>query len=247
LNLADPEQLAQLQENLNALATKQWTATPLINGRPRVGEPQLIVNPCDNRLTVGSVVFANAPMIEEALSAASDAFTAWRLCPVAKRAAYLHRAADLLEHHRLELLSLCVREGGRTIKDALAEIREAVDFCRYYAQSAVELFSDPIKLPNFTGEENLLYHYGRGVFACISPWNFPIAIFIGQITAALAAGNTVIAKPATQTTLTAMRCIQLLHQAGIPVTLTTDARNIRSRVAYNSLPRIRTCQCYKCH
>ncbi len=219
LNLADPEQLAQLQENLNALATKQWTATPLINGRPRFGEQRLVVNPCGNRLTVGSVVFADAMIIEETLSAASEAFTDWRLCPVAKRAEYLQRAADLLEQHRFELVSLCVREGGRTVKDALAEVREAVDFCRYYAQSAVELFSDPIRLPSFTGEENLLYHYGRGVFACISPWNFPIAIFIGQITAALAAGNTVIAKPASQTVLTAMRCIELLHQAGIPETV----------------------------
>ena len=117
------------------------------------------------------------------------------------------------------MVSLCIREGGRTIKDALAEVREAVDFCRYYAQSALELFSVPIKLPGPTGEENLLYHYGRGVFVCISPWNFPIAIFIGQITAALAAGNTVIAKPASQTTLTAMRCVELLHLAGIPETV----------------------------
>jgi len=117
------------------------------------------------------------------------------------------------------LVSLCIREGGRTLKDALAEVREAVDFCRYYTQSALELFSDPIKLPGPTGEENLLYHYGRGVIVCISPWNFPIAIFIGQITAALAAGNTVIAKPATQATLTAMRCVELLHQAGIPETV----------------------------
>ncbi len=91
-----------------------------------------------------------------------------------------------------------------------------MDFCRYYAQSALELFNDPIKLPGPTGEENRLYYYGRGVYVCISPWNFPIAIFIGQITAALAAGNTVIAKPATQTALSAMRCVEILHQAGIP-------------------------------
>jgi len=216
LNLADPEQLKQLQEELNALADKHWTAAPLVNGCPCSGKEQLVINPCDKRLTVGSVILAEPPDIGRALNEAAEAFTAWRLCPVEKRSEYLQRAADLLEQYRLELVSLCVRESGRTIRDALAEVREAVDYCRYYAQSALALFSEPIKLPGPTGEENRLYHYGRGVYVCISPWNFPIAIFIGQITAALAAGNTVIAKPATQTVLTALRCIQLLHQAGIP-------------------------------
>jgi RHH-type proline utilization regulon transcriptional repressor/proline dehydrogenase/delta 1-pyrroline-5-carboxylate dehydrogenase len=216
LNLADPEQLESVQQSLDALADKHWTAMPLINGSPRSGKERLIVSPYDNRLTVGSVVFAEPAAVDEALNEASQAFTDWRLCPVAQRAGYLKQAADLLELHRLELVSLCVREGGRTIKDALAEVREAVDFCRYYAQSAVDLFGEPIRLPGPTGEENRLYHYGCGVYVCISPWNFPIAIFIGQIAAALAAGNTVIAKPASQTALTAMRCIQLLHQAGIP-------------------------------
>jgi RHH-type proline utilization regulon transcriptional repressor/proline dehydrogenase/delta 1-pyrroline-5-carboxylate dehydrogenase len=165
------------------------------------------------------VIYAGQEAIEQALNAASQAFTDWRLCPATTRAEYLQKAADLFEKHRLELVSLCIREGGRTIKDALAEVREAVDYCRYYAQSALELFSVPVKLPGPVGEENLLYHYGRGVYVGISPWNFPIAIFIGQITAALAAGNTVIAKPASQTSLTAMRCVQLLHQAGIPETV----------------------------
>lgn len=216
LNLADPEQRESVQQNLDALSDKQWTAMPLINGRPCSGKERLIVNPCDNRLIVGPVTFAEPAAIGDALTGAYQAFADWRLCPVAQRAGYLEQAADLLEQHRLELVSLCIREGGRTIKDALAEVREAVDFCRYYAQSALDLFSEPIRLPGPTGEENRLYHYGRGVYVCISPWNFPIAIFIGQIAAALAAGNTVIAKPASQTALIAMRCIQLLHQAGIP-------------------------------
>ncbi|MGZ8947562.1 MAG: bifunctional proline dehydrogenase/L-glutamate gamma-semialdehyde dehydrogenase PutA, partial [Methylococcaceae bacterium] len=219
VNLADPELLNALQENLNALAGKHWIATPLIDGKPCSGKEQPVVNPYDNRLVVGTVNFAQPPDFARALEGASEAFTAWRLHPVEKRANYLKQAADLLEQHHLELVSLCIREGGRTIKDALAEVREAVDFCRYYAQSALDLFSNPLKLPGPTGEENRLYHYGRGVIVCISPWNFPIAIFIGQITAALAAGNTVIAKPANQTALTAMRCIQLLHQAGIPETV----------------------------
>jgi RHH-type proline utilization regulon transcriptional repressor/proline dehydrogenase/delta 1-pyrroline-5-carboxylate dehydrogenase len=218
-NLADPEELARLQQNLDNLADQYWQAAPLINGRLCSGPEQNIVNPCDNRLTVGSVIYADQEAIEQALEAASQAFTDWRLCPAMIRAECLLKASNLLEKNRLELVSLCVREGGRTIKDALAEVREAVDYCRYYAQSALELFSDPLKLPGPAGEENLLYYYGRGVYVCISPWNFPIAIFIGQITAALAAGNTVIAKPASQTSLTAMFCIQLLHQAGIPETV----------------------------
>ncbi len=216
LNLADPEQLESLQLNLDALAEKHWTAMPLINGCPYSGTERFIVNPCDKRLIVGSVIFAEPAAVRDALDCAAEAFADWRLCPVAKRAGYLQQAADLLELHRFELVSLCSREGGRTIKDALAEVREAVDFCRYYAQSALDLFGAPLRLPGPVGEENRLYHYGRGVYVCISPWNFPIAIFIGQIAAALAAGNTVIAKPASQTALTAMRCIRLLHQAGIP-------------------------------
>jgi len=216
LNLADPEQLESVQQTLDGLADMHWTAMPLINGSPCDGNERLIVNPYDNRLTVGTVTFAEPAAIGEAVTEAAEAFVSWRLCPVSQRAECLKRAADLLEANRLELVSLCVREGGRTIKDALAEVREAVDFCRYYAQSALELFGKPIRLPGPTGEENWLYHYGRGVYVCISPWNFPIAIFVGQIAAALVAGNTVIAKPASQTALTAMHCIRLLHQAGIP-------------------------------
>lgn len=216
LNLADPELLQQLQQNLNTLADKHWQACPLINGIRCSGEPHAIINPWDNRLIVGEVVYADQDAIGQALNGAAKRFDEWRRCPVAIRANYLLKAADLLEEHRLELVSLCIREGGRTLQDALVEVREAVDFCRYYAQSALALWTEPLKLPGPTGEENLLYHYGRGVFVAISPWNFPIAIFIGQITAALVAGNTVIAKPATQTSLTAMYCVELLHLAGIP-------------------------------
>jgi RHH-type proline utilization regulon transcriptional repressor/proline dehydrogenase/delta 1-pyrroline-5-carboxylate dehydrogenase len=216
VNLADPVRLRQLQQELDDLAGKQWVAMPSGREAPASEKEQLIVNPYDNRLTVGAVRMADPADIERALAEASQAFADWRLCPAVTRADYLRRAGSLIEQHRLELVSLCCREGGRTIKDALAEVREAVDYCRYYARSAEDLFGEPVKLPGPTGEENLLYHYGRGVFVCISPWNFPIAIFIGQITAALAAGNTVIAKPASQTVLTAMLCIRLLHRAGIP-------------------------------
>jgi len=219
LNLADTELLLRLQRELGAMSNKTWQAMPLIDGQPWTGEAKPVVNPSDNRLTVGNVIYADKDTIRQALESATQSFAEWRLSPVATRASYLLKAANLLEQNRMELVSLCILEGGRTLKDALAEVREAVDFCRYYAQSALELFAEPVKLPGPTGEENMLYRYGRGVFACISPWNFPIAIFIGQITAALAAGNTVIAKPASQTTLTALYCIRILHQAGIPASV----------------------------
>ncbi len=216
LNLADTDLILQLQQELSNLSAMAWQGAPLIDGNSMPGEPKPIINPSDNRLTVGNVIFADKETIQQAINSAAISFIEWRLCPAATRANYLLKAADLLEQQRMELLSLCIREGGRTFKDALVEVREAVDYCRYYAQSALELFSEPLKLPGPTGEENLLYRYGRGVFVCISPWNFPIAIFIGQITAALVAGNTVIAKPASQTALTAMLCTKLLHEAGVP-------------------------------
>jgi RHH-type proline utilization regulon transcriptional repressor/proline dehydrogenase/delta 1-pyrroline-5-carboxylate dehydrogenase len=219
LNLADPATLTLLTENLTSLGDKLWHAGPLINGRRYSGEGRIIVNPADNKLIVGDVSYADPETIKLAITAAALSFDRWRLTPVKVRALCLQKAADLFEQYRWELVSLCIREGGRTIKDALAEVREAVDYCRYYAQSALELFNEPQKLPGPVGEKNYLHQYGRGVFVCISPWNFPIAIFIGQITAALASGNTVIAKPAIQASLTACRCIEILHQAGIPETV----------------------------
>ena len=216
VNLADPEVLVQLQQELKYLKKQTWQAAPLVNGKYISGAEHKLYNPANNQLMVGSVIYSNQQTIAEAINVASSAFKYWRLSAVHQRASYLQKTAELLQQNRFELLSLCIREAGKTIKDALAEIREAIDFCRYYAKSAIELFEQPMALSGPTGESNQLYQYGRGIFVCISPWNFPIAIFIGQITAALVSGNTVIAKPATQTPLTAMLCIQLLHQAGIP-------------------------------
>jgi len=153
--------------------------------------------------------------VAQAVSHAHAAFAQWRRADAAARAAILERAADLFEAHRLELVSLVVREGYRTIPDALSELREAVDFLRYYAVQARAHFG-PTALPGPTGERNLLQLEGRGVFACISPWNFPLAIFSGQVAAALAAGNCVVAKPAPQTPRVAARAIELLHEAGVP-------------------------------
>ena len=216
LNLADPLQRDKLHQRLHELADKSYRAAPIVNGKVYTGEKHRIAAPYDQRETVGRVVYSNEDVVADAVQSAALAFDDWRLCPVEKRAAYLNKVADLMEQQRAELVSLCVREGGRTIKDALSEVREAIDFCRYYAACALELFNQPMRLPGPTGEDNQLRYYGRGVFLCISPWNFPIAIFTGQIAAALAAGNTVIAKPAERTVLAAMACTLIFHQAGIP-------------------------------
>ncbi|MGC2413289.1 MAG: bifunctional proline dehydrogenase/L-glutamate gamma-semialdehyde dehydrogenase PutA, partial [Stellaceae bacterium] len=155
-------------------------------------------------------------VVEEALARAQRAAPAWNQTPAESRAALLERAADLYERDRASLMALIVREGGRTIPAALSEVREASDFLRYYAARARADFAAPELLPGPTGERNEIALHGRGVFACISPWNFPLAIFTGQIAAALAAGNAVIAKPAEQTPLIAAAAVRLLLAAGIP-------------------------------
>ena len=142
-------------------------------------------------------------------------FRAWDETPAAERAACLERAADLLEERRDRLMALLAAEGGKTLDDGIAEIREAVDFCRYYASEARRVFVERT-LPGPTGEENRYRLRGRGAFVCISPWNFPLAIFLGQVSAALAAGNTVLAKPAEQTPLIAFEAVKILHEAGVP-------------------------------
>jgi RHH-type proline utilization regulon transcriptional repressor/proline dehydrogenase/delta 1-pyrroline-5-carboxylate dehydrogenase len=154
--------------------------------------------------------------VEQALKNAVAAQPAWDALPAASRAVILERAADLMEQRMPRFMALCTKEAGKTIPDGVAEVREAVDFLRYYAAQARELFGPPEALPGPTGETNTLALGGRGVFVCISPWNFPLAIFTGQVAAALAAGNTAIAKPAEQTSLVGYYATQLLHEAGIP-------------------------------
>ncbi|HVJ22931.1 MAG TPA: proline dehydrogenase family protein, partial [Burkholderiales bacterium] len=154
--------------------------------------------------------------LDFSIARAADAFESWSQAPAEQRAELIERAADRLEAHMAELVSLVVREGGRTYGDAVAEVREAADFCRYYALQAKTHFSNPVLLAGPAGERNDLRLHGRGVFACISPWNFPLAIFTGQVAAALAAGNTVIAKPAEQTPRVGWRALEILYEAGIP-------------------------------
>jgi RHH-type proline utilization regulon transcriptional repressor/proline dehydrogenase/delta 1-pyrroline-5-carboxylate dehydrogenase len=167
-------------------------------------------------LRVGEVIEADAQLVDAALSAACRAQPAWNRRPATERAEILVEAARLFESNRDALLALCIREAGKTLPDALAELREAVDFLRYYAQQARRDFGQPALLPGPTGESNRLQLEGRGIFVCISPWNFPLAIFTGQVAAALAAGNAVIAKPAEQTPLVAALAVRLMLKAGVP-------------------------------
>ena len=175
-----------------------------------------VTNPADRRQVVGRWQAADAAQVSKALDTAHAAFPGWDHTPAAARAKILEHAADLMEQRMPEIIALCVKEAGKSLSASVAEVREAVDFARYYAAQSRKLFGAPEKLPGPTGESNELQLHGRGVFVCISPWNFPLAIFLGQIAAALAAGNTVIAKPAEQTTLTAHLAVQILHEAGVP-------------------------------
>ena len=172
--------------------------------------------PHDRRQTLGRVLWTSQEQAERAVDAAWQAFPRWEATPVNERADILRRFADLLEEHMAELMTLCCREGGKLLTDGVDEIREAVDFCRYYATKAEELFGGPIPLPGPTGESNQMVMGGKGVFAAISPWNFPVAIFCGQMVATAVAGNTVLAKPAEQTSIIAHRVVELLHEAGMP-------------------------------
>ena len=213
LDLTDPEHIAMLRKQLPA--KHDWRSAPIVAGKRVDGQGRPVKNPATGE-AIGTAVPATAATVDRAITVAHGAAHDWDRTPASERAAALRRAADAMETAMPELLALCVLEGGRIFPDAVAEVREAVDFLRYYAARAEELFARPRSLPGPTGEKNELWLHGRGVFACISPWNFPLSIFIGQVAAALAAGNAVLAKPAEQTTLVACRAVELLHAAGIP-------------------------------
>ncbi|MCW0405783.1 bifunctional proline dehydrogenase/L-glutamate gamma-semialdehyde dehydrogenase PutA [Xanthomonas sacchari] len=214
-NLANDNDLRALADQLNT-ALKPWQAAPLVPGAVIAGDALAVANPADHRQIVGHWKPADAATVEKALSNAAAAYPAWNRTPAASRATILEHAADLLEARMPEFMALCVKEAGKTLPDGVAEVREAVDFLRYYAGQARAQFGAPERLPGPTGESNELQLHGRGVFVCISPWNFPLAIFLGQVAAALAAGNSVIAKPAEQTNLVGHAAVKLLHEAGVP-------------------------------
>ena len=216
IDLADPRALVNLHAGLAEALRQPARAAPIVGGRELAGTEEPVFDPSDRRRQVGRVVAAQPETIENALARAARAAPSWNGTPAEERAAILDKAADLYEENRAALMALIIREGGRTIPAALSEVREAVDFLRYYAARARADFAVPQRLPGPTGEHDEIGLYGRGVFACISPWNFPLSIFTGQIAAALAAGNAVIAKPAEQTPLVAAAAVRHLLAAGIP-------------------------------
>ena len=213
VDLSDPLVRDPLLQRLRKLELRNWIAVPTGGGS---GEKGKILAPFDTSITVGEVHWASEKDVDRIVRSASAAQIAWDQRGGEARAALLDRAADLFEEYRDQLLSLCIREAGKTLPDAVLEVREAVDFLRYYASEARRLFGAATPLPGPTGELNQLRLHGRGVFACISPWNFPLAIFIGPVAAALAAGNAAVAKPAEQTPLIGALAIDLMHKAGIP-------------------------------
>ncbi len=215
-NLADRNVSRKLLGDMEALGSKQLKARPIVAGKEQSGDEIASVNPANTDEIVGTCVLAREEHVDIALKVAVAGQVAWNRIAAADRATILNKAADLFEENSAELLELCVREAGKTIPDAISELREAVDFIRYYAAQSLAHFGAPIVMPGPTGERNSYGMRGRGVFVCISPWNFPLAIFTGQVAAALAAGNAVIAKPAEQTPLVAFRAVQLMLAAGIP-------------------------------
>lgn len=194
-----------------------WRVASIIDGKEYENGPgKDLTAPWDYMEEIGVAWDATDDQILDAYWSAHHFFDTWKRTSIETRAAYLEKFADLLEEHKEKFIALCSIEAGKTLQDGIDEVREAVDFCRYYAVEAKKMFGAPLKMPGYTGENNFLSYEGRGVFLCISPWNFPLAIFVGQIAAALVTGNTVLAKPAATTSIISYHAIKLFHQAGVP-------------------------------
>nr|WP_314383822.1 bifunctional proline dehydrogenase/L-glutamate gamma-semialdehyde dehydrogenase PutA [uncultured Cardiobacterium sp.] len=193
--------LQQLERDMNAAAARPVQAASITAVPVQSAAPHDVQNPADHSDILGNAAFLRPDAVADIISTAKDAESRWAAVAPAARAAILRRIADLYEAHAAELMTLAVREAGKTLGNAVAEVREAVDFCRYYANEC---------------ETTCATRQAVGTIIAISPWNFPLAIFTGEVVAALAVGNTVIAKPAEQTSLIAYRAVQLMHQAGIP-------------------------------
>ncbi|HET7359904.1 MAG TPA: bifunctional proline dehydrogenase/L-glutamate gamma-semialdehyde dehydrogenase PutA [Rhodanobacteraceae bacterium] len=215
VNLASDNELKALADAVNN-TRGPWRAMPLVPGVQSRGAMHPSTDPADRRRQVGEWQASDDATVDRAVTNAVAAQPAWDRVPADRRAAILERAADLLEERRGDFIAVCVREAGKTVPASIGEVREAADFLRYYASMARRLFGQPQTLAGPTGETNQLSLHGRGVFVCISPWNFPLAIFVGQVSAALVAGNAVIAKAAEQTTLVGHAAVKLLHEAGVP-------------------------------
>ena len=206
LDLSNEQRLASLSASLLNSASRDWRAIPLIADRELDWDPELarpVYNPADHRDIVGHVIDARQEQVQLAIEQAQNAFSIWASTPVQERADCLTRAAQILEDEMQQLMGLIVREAGKSLPNAIGEVREAIDFLRYYSHQIKNVLSDDTHRP-------------LGPVVCISPWNFPLAIFTGQVSAALAAGNTVLAKPAEQTSLIAAAAVSALHRAGVP-------------------------------
>jgi RHH-type proline utilization regulon transcriptional repressor/proline dehydrogenase/delta 1-pyrroline-5-carboxylate dehydrogenase len=217
VNLASELELRALAVSMQPFAHTRWDVEPRLASKSKdESSSQPIVNPARFADSVGQVRQTGKSEVKQAVDDANAFAVAWDRTPATERASMLEKTADLMEENQAELMALCAREAGKTVQDSISEIREAIDFLRYYAVQAREKFVSPVTLPGPTGEHNELSLHGKGVFVCISPWNFPLAIFTGQVSAALAAGNTVLAKPAEQTPAIASMAVSLMHQAGVP-------------------------------
>jgi RHH-type transcriptional regulator, proline utilization regulon repressor / proline dehydrogenase / delta 1-pyrroline-5-carboxylate dehydrogenase len=216
INFAQFQALDQLKSAMESSGAGQWQAKPLGQSASALGTPDPIHSPANTQCRVGDVSWADPGCVEAVVTRARAAQLEWDRRGASDRADVIDRFGDLMEQHGAELMALCAREAGKTLRDGIAEVREAVDFCRYYAMQARQCLAEPTTLPGPTGEHNQISLHGRGVMVCISPWNFPLAIFTGQVVAALVTGNSVIAKPAEQTPLIAHRAVELLHRAGVP-------------------------------
>jgi RHH-type proline utilization regulon transcriptional repressor/proline dehydrogenase/delta 1-pyrroline-5-carboxylate dehydrogenase len=218
VNLDSDTEVYALAEAMQPFARVRWDVEPILASGlgKRGGEHHDNINPARLTDIVGQVRQASLEELEQAIADACAYSSEWDRRPGSERAALLEKAADLMEGNAPEFMALCAREAGKTVHDAVAEVREAADFLRYYALQARKHFDLPMVLPGPTGEHNELSLHGKGLFACISPWNFPLAIFTGQVSAALAAGNCVLAKPADQTPAIAALAVKTLHQAGVP-------------------------------
>lgn len=216
LDLSNIQILNQLMREMSEALTNHWYAAPLKhNNAKQKNDGHEVFDPTDHQRGIGHVTEASAEDLETAIQNASKAYFDWSQSAVEVRAACLERLADLIEANYAELMALLVREAGKAIPDALGEVRETVDYCRYYAELARKTLAPRI-LAGPTGELNQYEQHGRGIALCISPWNFPLAIFSGQVLAAAVSGNCVLAKPALQTPLIAAKAVRLMHEAGIP-------------------------------
>lgn len=221
VNIDIESESVPFEKQVEGLLDKQWQAAPFINGQSKYEsmikegiQGEVVTAPYDRRIEVGKVLYSNLDHVSKAFDGAVAAYESWKDTSIEDKSLLLNKLADLLEQNLEELVAICHKEAGKTIHDSIDEVREAVDFCRYYANSAMLIETTTVK--GFDGTERQMRRVGRGVFVCISPWNFPLAIFLGQVIAALVAGNTVVAKPAEQTSLIAMKAVELMKEAGFP-------------------------------